>query len=344
LAKHGRDEDLQGHPDHAENERALFSRFCAVREHYDIAPGGVLIGWGARRWYAPIAHPELPQFVAKLAEADDRGILAFANTYGELGFTSLTRDPKAAFYTWPDGSETMGGDPLDWMRAHGRTVQLCLELTEALRKNSTQDIDRLLHRRPANDRPTFIFLPVAKLAEIDTLQVELVEDAFARARAVRATVINPNIAHVHRALRMNLDGADQSLFVYRATIEAVYWHLANAAEGGIVARCKRPGCGALFIRRHRSQEYCAPRWNQRESPCALWVRQQRMTPPGRRETDRASASEAGALSARSHHNGITTGGFEKGKSSRIVTDAVQRLNKNIKKLPRSVKSRQKTQS
>lgn len=280
MARH--DEDLRGHPDRAENERAGFSRFCAVREVYEIAPGGILLSRGdIKRWYAPIAHPELPQMVAKLEQADEKGLVGFAETYGALGFTWLTPDPMAAFYTWPDGRRTAGGDPLDWMRSHGRAVKLCLELMEALNKHSAKDVDRITGCRTdvVGDHQVVMSTPLrlARLAEIDGLEVQLNRPPFDRARTVLADVINSNIALVHRALAL-VDGTEhKSFFVYRAMIEAVYWHLANAVEGGIVARCKRPGCGALFIQRHRSQEYCAPRWNQRESPCALWVRQRRLT-------------------------------------------------------------------
>src|SRR5688572_14569075 len=119
-------EDLRGHPDRAENERAMFSGFRAVRERYEIAPGGVVIGGGGiRRWIAAIARPELPQMVAKLETADEPGLLAFYEKYGSLGFMALSLDPADHFYTWPDGKRTMGGDPVDWIRGHARTVQLC---------------------------------------------------------------------------------------------------------------------------------------------------------------------------------------------------------------------------
>jgi hypothetical protein len=256
-----------------------------VREHYDIAPGGVLIGRGGlTRWYAPMAHPELPQFIAALRHADDRGLVAFAEEYGALGFTSLTADANAAMYTWPDGTTTTGGDPLDWMRAHGRTVQLCLELTEALQRNDAAAIDRLTGcsslvdmslTLPTQPGAVFALLSVAQLATVHQLSVHLNVLPFDRARVMRANIINPNIERVSRRLTVLANGANQSFWRYSSMIEAVYWHLANAAEGGSVIRCKRPGCGALFIQRHRRQEYCAPRFRQRESPCAFSMRNHR---------------------------------------------------------------------
>jgi hypothetical protein len=214
-----------------------------------------------------------------------RAVSNLSHTYGPLDFLSLSSDPEHHFYTWPNGQRTMGGDPLDWIRAHARTVKLCLELTEALQRNSARDIDRL------------VTAPTRGFAKRGTIEQESVQDLIAiplpwwkydrgkaqpnpspttRARILRATLINQNISRIHRFLKVNLDGTEQSFFAFGAQIEAVYWHLANVVDGGIVARCKRPGCGALFIQRHRSQEYCAPRYGQRESPCALWVRQRRL--------------------------------------------------------------------
>jgi hypothetical protein len=275
------DEDLRGHPDRAETERALFAGFVSVRERYEITPDGVIIGAGGiSRWYAPIAHPELPQFVAKLAEADEPAALAFAENYGTLGFTSLTRDIDKAFYTWPNGEKTMGGDPIEWIRSHGKTVSLCLELTEAIQKNSVGDIDRLTERRRLkDDRPTFAIFHLAELGDAREYHLHLNPPAFERARKVRADLINPNIARIHRHLTVDEKGNDRSFFACGSVLEAVYWHLANLAEGGVVRRCVRPSCGALFIQKHRSQEYCAPRWGRGESPCAVWVRQRRLTDP-----------------------------------------------------------------
>jgi hypothetical protein len=294
-------EDLRGHPDRAENERMGFAGFSGVREHYDVAPGGVMIGRGnLTRWYAPITHPELPQMIASLAEADDHAIVAFAETYGELGYAFLT--PK--FYTWPDGQRTMGGDPLDWIRAHGRTVRLCLELTEAINANDAAAIDAIPHgddgtvdrrieeeklkacRSVINDpillSAYYTRWMVAKRDEVLPQTVPLDLPPFTRARVVRAAIINANMSGVRRRLTVR----DGSVFTYGTMIEVVYWQLADLVVGGIVARCQRPGCGALFIQRHRSQRYCAPKWSQRESPCALWVRQRKYylkneIPPGR---------------------------------------------------------------
>jgi hypothetical protein len=279
-------EDLRGHPDWAEKERAMFEGFHSVRPDYDIAPGGIVIGRGAHeRWQAPIAHPELPQMVAKLETADDAGILAFYRAYGSLGFISLTADPDRAFYTWPNGDRTMGGDPLDWVRTHARTVRVCFAIIEALQQNNNKALEHIIKD------PSIGYAYRDEIAAVSASELidraEHIHRAWAgakaqrrslttQARVLRNSLINPNIARIHRQLIVTEETPDASRFTFRAQIEIVYWHLANVIEDGIVARCKRPGCHAFFIQRHRSQEYCAPRYGQRESPCALWVRQQRL--------------------------------------------------------------------
>jgi hypothetical protein len=117
---------------------------------------------------------------------------------------------------------------------------------------------------------------------------DLNQDPLNRARAVRRALINPNIRGIHRAIGVDDSGKERSIFTYSALVEAAYWHLANAVDGGIVKRCERSGCGALFIQTHGKQRHCPPRWNHREgarkqeSPCALSARQTKLQ-AGRRE-------------------------------------------------------------
>lgn len=275
--------------DRAENERQLFAGWRAVREHYDMAPGGVVIGKeGIKRWHAPIAHPELPQMVAKLEHADDAAVLAFYETYGSLGYLDECDDPAQHFYTWPDGTRTMSGDPIDWVRAHARTVRVCFELTDAIQRNDKAALERLTTDRAKGyaargeigreSAPDLLKRALLLFSDEDGRRVEKAS-LLTRAKIVRAKIINPNIAGIHRFLKVKADGTEQSYFSFSGQIVVVYWHLANLADGGIVGRCKRPGCGAFFIQRHKSQEYCAPRYAQRESPCALWVRQRRLGQP-----------------------------------------------------------------
>ena len=223
--------------------------------------------------------------VAQLETVDDAGLLAFYEKVRPARLRSLTSDPAKLFYTWPNGQlGTLGGDPIDWIRAHGLTR----ESASRSRKRSNETA----RRTSTGSRPTRSSVResrhdwdlahrghqerlalVARRQGAPGTSEPPTDDPRAH---FAAAPINPNISRIHRALKVQPDGTEQSVFSFAAQIEVVYWHLANVAENGTVARCKRPGCGAFFIQRHRSQEDRAPRWGQRESPCALWVRQRRL--------------------------------------------------------------------
>jgi hypothetical protein len=266
-------EDLSAHPDTAENRRQGFRLFHAVREVFEITPDDVLLAKGGiARWYAPIAHRELPEMISKLKTGKPREILSFAHTYGDLGYPWLQTDPAKMFYIWPDGNRTQGGSPINWINAHAETIALCLELSEAIQQGNERDAVNLTRHS----------VRVGLRGELDDVSPNpKIDNPIERARAFRRQLINPNITGIHRALHFDTKtGTEGSVFTYTATIEAAYWHLANLVDGGIVKRCERPGCGALFIQTHGRQRHCPPRWRQRESACALWVRQNR---PARRK-------------------------------------------------------------
>jgi len=268
----------------AENERQLFNGFWPVYEQYGLAPDGFVGASSLRvkRWSAPIAQTELPQMVAKLQTAPDSAILAFCETYGLLGFWETE---------WQGVSDLIHAlplveprrDPLAWVRAHARTVRVCLELTDALKRKDKATLERLTtdpttgyavrNEIGQESAPDLLTVKWPLHLDVDRRSLQT------RARWLRAALINPNIRTIHRVVNVRLDGTEQSFFHFHAQIEVVYWHLANVIDGGIVGRCKRPGCGAFFIQRHKSQEYCAPKYAQRESPCALWVRQRRLGQP-----------------------------------------------------------------
>jgi hypothetical protein len=302
TANRAPESDLRAHVDFADNERAAFTGFRVVRERYEIAPGGIVIASGGiARLHAPIAHPELPQMVAKLETATDAAILKFYETYGALDFLAESSNPDDHFYTWPDGKRTESGDPLPWVRSHARTVRVCLALSEGLTHRRVKELQALTTDPTPGYAvgPTIGTRSAARLLEtarIDycakhgiTLDKPL--SVTTRARLLRRCLINPNIAGIHRYVDVSPDGTDRTAFTFRGQIEAVYWHLANIVDGGVVARCKRPGCGGLFTQRHRSQEYCAPRYRQRESPCALWVRQRRLGNPAFMESKKGQRSK-----------------------------------------------------
>jgi len=86
------------------------------------------------RSYLPITCPELPTEFAKLASGAEREVLAFVHRYGQLGYffaaESCLARHSAELRELRD-SKYIKGDPLSWIIAHAKAVQLVLQLREA---------------------------------------------------------------------------------------------------------------------------------------------------------------------------------------------------------------------
>jgi hypothetical protein len=287
------------HPDLAETDRLGFADdwLSPVYATYRVEPcaaiacartppnfehvGGHVVGSGAIVGrVALMRRPEIVDMVAKLETADEAAIVRFYSTYGAL-------DQPALLMRGIDVIPFADGDPVVWIRAHARTVRLCLELTEAIQQADTATLahlvsvapqlawgmrERVIQLIPSVDDWDYGLEPGRPDFDWDDVTLS----PRVQGQRLRATLLNLNKAVLTRRMGVSTKGTEESRFEFRAAIDAVYWHLMNAVEGRTVARCKRPGCGALFVQQHGSQEYCAPRLGQRESPCAQWVRQRRI--------------------------------------------------------------------
>ena len=204
----------------------------------------------------------------------------------------MVDDPEKKFHIAADGTRSDRGDPVNWIRLHGHTVYLCLELSDAIQASDAHRAGDLIN----GDLLRAGVMQLDKLVEgfrfkksafiramIQTPRTSPEKDEapitltrLDQARALRRHIINENITRISRQLRLIEDGSERSCFAGQgATIEAVYWHLANLVDGGTVKRCEAKGCGAVFIQTHGHQRFCPPRWRQRESPSALRERQRR---------------------------------------------------------------------
>src|SRR5262245_11107512 len=86
------------------------------------------------RSYLPITCPELPAEFAKLASGAEREVLAFVHRYGQLGYYFAAESGLARHS--PElrelrNSKYTKGDPVSWIIAHAKAVQLVLQLREA---------------------------------------------------------------------------------------------------------------------------------------------------------------------------------------------------------------------
>jgi len=263
-------------------EQQWFVGLTGVRERYQVAEDGLVLGSGAvDRWYSAIAHPELPEVVATLREASDADLVTFARTYGDMGYRFLVHDPEKAVHHRPDGRREAGGDPAWWLRGHGWSVHMCLEISDALQREDERlatdvlyEATRRVHGIMKGAEMVYFDL-ITKRRDGPPPSSHEIDEPFERARTLRREIINANLVGVSRAIYALRAGGEKSWFTTQAGIQAAYWHLANAVDGGVVKRCAAEGCGGVFIQTHGRQRFCPPRWRQSESPCALRERKRK---------------------------------------------------------------------
>ncbi len=261
-------------------EQQGFVGLTGVRERYGVAEDGLVLGAGGiDRWYTPIAHRELPEVVATLREASEAEIVRFARTYGGMGYESIVRDPEKATHRRADGTREAGGDPVWWLRGHGWSAHMCLEISDAVERKDARLATEVLHNAGQLERGIMQGAERVHVTLIgqqrDDSSPFVIDAPLEQARDLRRQIINANIADVSRAIYPLTGGREQSYFRCPAGIKAVYWHLANLVDGGVVKRCAAEGCGAVFIQTHGRQRFCPPRWRQSESGCAVRERQRK---------------------------------------------------------------------
>ena len=290
--------DRARHPEALENRRRGARVLVGVPQEAAIERGTLPL-WGRRQavevlltrgriahWYAPFVHRELPGELAKLRAADPDQIVAFAQTYGPLGFPALAfegGDTSVLFHVDPvTGARSQGGDPLPWIRAHAAGVALCLALHDALARRVSADTLRQLVDACAGER-------WADGAHAEVVGVDWTAGGGwtprELARQIRNRIINANVSRIYRYVHVDEKGRDRSYFGFRTVVDVVYWHLANLVDGGVVKQCEAAGCGAFFIQTDPRQRFCPKRFRQYESACAARQRQRDHRPaPARRRS------------------------------------------------------------
>jgi hypothetical protein len=283
---------LDGSEDVVPNLGQGFTKIRGVYEDYDVIEGRL----GPRsyeivRWYAPSLYPEIPGELAKLPRGDVDAVLKFARTYGELGHTAFIPHE-----VWARGGATPVGDPLPWVWAHADTLTICLELSYLLQEDDMASLRTYLHslrvtQQDIEERcgivgnmdnmmnrskiwPTAVVairgeITVQQWGWLNQTTFRNDDDVKDLARRIRRSLINGNIAGIHRMLFD--DGAKDSLFwEFRALIEMAYWHVATAVDGRRFMRCEANDCKKLFVHTDQRQRFCPPMFGQKqESRCAV---------------------------------------------------------------------------
>jgi len=236
-----------------------FRQSWAVQE-YEIKDG-VLCNTNRpvrTRSFFTVHAKELPERLAKIHEGNEKDLLRFAKRYGQLGHDLLVRNENWRY-----------GDPLPWIWAHVKSVRTCMSLIEKIK---TDDLEGLQDFFAANKT-----LPIALRGQIKPLAWGSITSNFRNvALWIVQSIINPNIAGIHRVIGIEeTNGPCRSFFMHSALIEMVYWHLADAIDGGTVKRCSSKGCGAHFIATDQRQRFCPSDNPKTESPCSIRERVRR---------------------------------------------------------------------
>ncbi len=231
-----------------------------------VVKDGKLWSIGQTTEYPPMGHKELPGEMAKLSPGDEGAVLQFAQTYGVFGYAKLR-------HIAPE--EKPPGEPLDWIWAHARGLKLCLGLSDYLQTRDEEKLEVYLDTHRASKTWRGLRMYEAEIAYREQIvQVQWARDAGESAvdlaRCIRIELINENIRGIRRAFQ-DVDGSDQSYFVFSALVEAAYWQLADMMTAHEpIQRCT--ACGAPFIQTDPRQRFCLPKRNQKESACAIRFR------------------------------------------------------------------------
>lgn len=259
-----------------------------------------LVVWRTDEEYNPLSEPNLSTYFSRIRTCEDAK--SFAAAWGPLGYASLI----------PEGKDIMG-EPLSWLLAQARTVDLATHLAEGLgtgekgldrleatlRQAFREQVDRLTGRRWV--------LTYAARHELkhELFSTEPVYRDPSLARRLLIIMVNANLATVRPRLEMReLDPDKRPIEVFgdespaattlrfsvviNTLIEAVWWQVAEwaawAATEDRLRVCEE--CGSIFQATDRRQRFCPPRsdWVERnrklglpppESPCAVRHRQRR---------------------------------------------------------------------
>lgn len=233
-----------------------------IRRSHDGTVLAPVVAPKAPRLYSPSTRLELPGEFAKLERGNEEAVLKFASTYGLLGYSNLL--PTKEFAARPVS------DPLEWIWSHAETVRLAFTLKDVLDRDAADELTRLLRgiREPRFKGAYSVSIAEQEYSKHHTFYATT--NPRNLAAAILKYIVDQNIAGIHQKIAWDeRRGTFVPYTTFRALIEAVYWHIANAVTNGRVAQCG--ACGGRFIQTDRRQRFC-PTGTKQESPCAVRAR------------------------------------------------------------------------
>jgi hypothetical protein len=234
--------------------------------------------------YLPMTRLELPGEFAKLASGAATDILEFVQQYGLLGYYYAQElEPVGAARVIPGPATAYAaaraGDPISWIIAHAKTVELALQVGEAFDDQARLRECLEFLTSESDGRPekmiAFSYAVRGRRHPTSTRLYRLSNDHRTNALRLLSTILAPNLRGISRTIDVNRTGQRiVSLFQFQGLIDAIYWHLADVVTGGTIKRCAFPGCGHFFIATNLKRKYCPPPMGFRgESACANSDRQ-----------------------------------------------------------------------
>jgi len=140
--------------------------------------------------YRPGDDPSLPKKFARIRDGNETDVLKFVSRHGALGHDSLAM--LQGHREW-----CAGGDPIDWILAHAKTVALCLQLTELIQKKDKTGIETCLDAQGPGAQLTYAILSEWN-SDGYPADVPAYKDPIELARATRRALVNGNTAYVYR--------------------------------------------------------------------------------------------------------------------------------------------------
>lgn len=269
--------------------RGGFPSLAVVARNYAVKSGWLLsAGGGFARTYMPFVEVGLPTALARVSTGEIAP-LEFASAFGGLGYSRLVRATalphfsgclpksdqwKVAYSAYQNyrnavifaGRDLPDGDPLDWFVAQSRTVALCLKFSGLLAEGDEYEIREAVEEVPRG--------PYAMRHRIVSLPVKEWREALGEGTAPSVIIRQPlcdliteNIAGIRRWMMTDpLGSRAESFFLCHATIEAVYWQLADKLEARMIQRCSE--CHRFFVARDKRQQYCPSLPGSTRSRCS----------------------------------------------------------------------------
>jgi len=220
--------------------------------------------------YAPLTQVELPTELQRMAAAEPSESLSpleFARQFGLLGYDRLASNPRSMEKVkGTPAKKPRGGDPLDWIQAHARTVRFCVHFLGLLEEDDDPKLQWELEQ--VSPGPYAMGLGLFNLP-VDDIHWGLKHDipAAALVRQHISRIVSENIADVRRFLFTDMRCTRIESFIsFHGMIEAVYWQLADRIDGGGIRRCL--ACKEFFVARDKRQQYCPPFPGSTRSRCS----------------------------------------------------------------------------